>query len=71
VSQHALSINGKRRDITTDDFLSIARSMNIKKADQILQQIGKQVNNWNKFADEAGVARKIRKEIADTLVHLK
>jgi serine/threonine-protein kinase HipA len=71
VSQHALSINGRRREITTDDFLSIARSMNIRKADQIVQQIGKQVNNWNKFADEAGVAKKIRKEIADTLIHLK
>ena len=32
VSQHTLSINGKRRDITKTDLLKLAKDNNIKKA---------------------------------------
>ena len=39
VSQHNLSINGKRKDITKEDLLIVAKSMNIKKANHIIQQI--------------------------------
>lgn len=31
VNQHALSINGKRKDITRPDLLTVAKKMNIKK----------------------------------------
>jgi serine/threonine-protein kinase HipA len=32
VSQHNLSINGKRRNFTKADLLAVAKSMNIKKS---------------------------------------
>jgi len=71
VSQHALSVNGKRKNITENDLLTVAQSMNIKKADQIIRQVNAQVLRWEKFADQTGVSKKIRKAVAATLVHLK
>jgi serine/threonine-protein kinase HipA len=55
VSQHNLSINGKRKDITKEDLIAIAKSMNIKKASSIIDQISKMVSNWYAFAEEAKV----------------
>lgn len=70
VSQHALSVNGKRKNITKDDLLVVAKSMNIKKAERIILQINDQVAQWEKFANMAGVSKKIKIAIAETLIHL-
>jgi serine/threonine-protein kinase HipA len=43
VSQHNLSINGKRKDITLNDLLAVAKAMNIKKATVIVNQISETV----------------------------
>lgn len=69
VSQHNLSINGKRKDITKDDLLSIAKSMNIKKAKSILQQISATVCNWYEYAEKANVAESYKERIGN--FHLK
>jgi serine/threonine-protein kinase HipA len=63
VSQHNLSINGKRKEITRDDLLIVAKSMNIKKAESIVQQINKTVKNWSNFAEEV----KVKKELIDRI----
>jgi serine/threonine-protein kinase HipA len=55
VSQHALSINGKRKDFTLDDFFVVAKSMNIKKGKTIIDEVRLSVANWEHFANEAGV----------------
>jgi len=70
VSQHALSINGKRTGITRNDLLVLAESVNIKKADQIIQQINSVVNRWTEYADSANVRPMLRDAIATTLIHL-
>ena len=70
VSQHALSINGKRTGITRNDLLVLAESVNIKKADQIIQQINSVVNHWTEYADSANVRPMLRDAIATTLIHL-
>ena len=64
VSQHNLSINGKRKDITKDDVLLVAKSMNIKKANQIIQQINEAVGNWTTFAAEANVKNEFIEQIS-------
>jgi len=69
VSQHALSINGKRSDITKEDLLVIGRSIKHKKAEDTIEEINKTVKKWKSFADEAEVSPKLRDEIASTLVH--
>ncbi len=71
VTQHALSINGKRKDITKADLLVIGESIRCKKASEIVDEINGTVNQWKKFADEAKVKPTLRDEIAKTLLNLK
>lgn len=66
VSQHALSVNGKRNNILKDDLLAVASSMNIKKAGQIITRIGEVVKNWYRYAEETKVAGKLRDAIGNT-----
>lgn len=63
VSQHNLSINGKRKNITRDDLLTVAKSMNIKKANAIIEQITESVKKWNYFAEQAKVEPKLKEKI--------
>lgn len=70
VSQHALSVNGKRNNISKDDLLIVAKNMNIKKAGAILNQINSTVKSWKDFATETKVNPKLRDAIGETLVLL-
>lgn len=66
VSQHNLSINGKRKGITKEDLIAIAKTMNIKKANSIIDQISKTVKNWYAFAEEAKVDTKFKESIGNS-----
>jgi serine/threonine-protein kinase HipA len=70
VSQQSLSVNGKRQNINRDDLLSIAKQMNIKKADIIICQINGVVNNWSLYAEETKVNAELRDAITKTLINL-
>ena len=70
VSQHVLSINGKRKNQVKEDFLSIAKSMNIKKAKSIIQEIFEVVCNWKFYADQVEVDPKKRKAIAGNFIRI-
>jgi serine/threonine-protein kinase HipA len=70
VSQHALSINGKRKDITRKDLLAVASQMNIKKASTIISQISDIINNWEAYANAVKVHTKLKAAIARTLLPL-
>ena len=70
VSQHALSINGKRKEITKADLLVIGESIRCKKASEIVDEINDTVNQWKKFADDVSVRTTLRDEIAKTLLNL-
>ena len=67
VSQHALSINGKRSGITKQDLLIVGESIQCKKAAAIIDQIEAVVMNWKKYANEIGVPVKLRDEIYKTI----
>lgn len=68
VSQHALSMNGKRNNISKEDLLAVAKNMNIKKAPAILNQISSTVKSWKDFATETKVKPKLRDAIGETLL---
>jgi serine/threonine-protein kinase HipA len=70
VSQHALSINGKRTNITKDDLLLIGKSIKHKKAAETIEEISTTVSQWKTFADEVQVIPKLRDEISNTLIKL-
>jgi serine/threonine-protein kinase HipA len=70
VKQHALSINGKRKDISKDDLLAVAKSMNIKKPQSIIAEIGGKIAAWNYYAEKTGVNSKLRDTIKNEIVIL-
>ena len=71
VSQHSLSIHGKRKDITKADLLVIGDSIRLKKASEIIDEINETVNRWKQYADEVQVAPILRDEIGRTLLNLR
>ena len=68
VSQHALSINGKRNAITKEDLVAVAKLMNIKKAKEIIQQTSEVIKNWTSFAEETKIEAKLKEAIKTTLI---
>lgn len=68
VSQHNLSVNGKRNNITKDDLLVLGKAMNIKKADSIISHINQTVGQWNVFAEQVAVEKQLRDAIGQTLI---
>lgn len=70
VSQHALSINGKRHSHTSEDLLTVAKSMNIKRAKSIIEEIYTTVQNWSHYADQVLVNPEKRDAIAKTHIQL-
>ena len=70
VSQHALSINGKRKNQTREDLLTIATSMNIKKASRIIDEINLVLDQWKEYANMVKVDSEKRDLIASTHIRL-
>jgi serine/threonine-protein kinase HipA len=68
VSQQALSINGKRKNIAKADLLAVGESIRCKKAAEIVDEIKNTVHQWKDFADEVNVKGSLRDEIANTLL---
>jgi serine/threonine-protein kinase HipA len=68
VSQHALSINNKRKNITRQDLLLVGEAIHCKKAASIITEISKAVNQWKKHAKEVGVNPKLIRAIDDTIL---
>ena len=68
VSQHALSINNKRKNITKNDLLEVARQMNVKKAENIIIQIAGIIDKWNDYADKVKLDLQLKEAIAKTLI---
>ena len=67
-SNHQMSINNKSDEITRDDLLSVARNVNIKHADQIIDQVIESVSHWPDLAKENGIPDDIAKAINSALL---
>ena len=70
VSQHCLSVNGKRNSIERSDLLELARKMNIKGAKDLIEEVDQSVGRWKEFADEQSVDPALREAIARTFVRM-
>jgi serine/threonine-protein kinase HipA len=68
VSEQALSINGKRSNISKEDIVTIAKSMNIKKGTEIIQRTSEIIKKWADFAEETKVEPKLKEAIKSTLI---
>lgn len=70
VSQHCLSINGKRKDFVLDDFLEIAKQNSIRNPQGIIQEVQEIVSNWMDYAGKYKVNSTLAEAIAATFVKL-
>lgn len=70
VSKHALSLNGKREGITREDFMVIAKSINIKKPNLIIDEINSVVRDWGIYSAKAGVSKELTRNIGATLINI-
>ena len=68
VSRHALSINGKREHFSIDDFMTVARLINCRKPDTIINEVRDAVSHWADFAAVAGVSDELRRMIAEGIM---
>jgi serine/threonine-protein kinase HipA len=68
VSQHALSINGKRKDITKEDLLAIGKLIRNKKSREIIEEIDHTISNWKEFANAVNVSPHLTDAISRTLI---
>jgi serine/threonine-protein kinase HipA len=66
LARHQMSVNGKRENITRDDFLMVGKQMNIKKAREIIERVKSVAENWVGYAKQAGIPENQAKEIAST-----
>lgn len=67
VSQHAMSVNGKRKGITKSDLLAVGKSISCKHVADIVDDIEATVMNWPTFANEIGVSEKLSTAIYSTI----
>lgn len=70
VSQHALSINGKRSEINRNDLLVVAKNMSIKKPQHLIEQIVSTVAQWETYAASVAVNKDLKSAIKKTLLLL-
>lgn len=63
VSQQTLSINGKRKNISKADMLTIAKDNSIKKGEAIIEEINTVIKSWEKFASQANVRKDLQEKI--------
>lgn len=70
VSQHCLSVNGKRKNIEKADLQEVARKMNIKSANEIIDQIDQVISRWKDYANDQKVDPELRDAIQVTFVRM-
>jgi serine/threonine-protein kinase HipA len=70
-SVHQMTLNGKRDGFIMDDFKACARMASMKRgrAEIILQEVRKVIQQWPDYADEAKVFPEHRDRIQKTLRH--
>jgi serine/threonine-protein kinase HipA len=68
VSQHNLSINGKRKDFVLADFITIAEQNSIRNPKKILAECLEIVGNWKKYANQCNVETQLMEAIEQTLI---
>ena len=67
VSSQSLTVNGKRTNISKADLLAVAKTVNIKKAAAIMEEVKTAVGNWANYAAQTKVDERLREGIGREL----
>ena len=68
VSQHNLSVNGKRANIDKSDFLALAKQNSIRNPELVISEVQLSVNNWLDYASQYHVDDNLALAIDKTLI---
>jgi len=68
VSRQSLTVNGKREGITRNDFMEVARQMNIKKANEAIDQVQAALHKWPGYAATCQVPADLQQAIEKTFL---
>ena len=60
---HQMTINGKKENIELNDILTLAKNVNIKKPQQIIDECREAILKWDEFAEKALIPSAQQKEI--------
>ena len=66
-SKHQMSINNKWDNITRDDLTTVARNMNIKHSNEIIEEVIHAVSLWRNFAQQLDIPESTITQIENTL----
>ena len=66
MKQHQMMINGKRENINRKDLLKVAKEMNIKKPNNLIDEIVNSIKKWKKFATKLDMPKTQIDAIAKT-----
>lgn len=66
-SKHQMSINNKWDDITREDLVTVAQNMNIKRHNEIIEQVTDAVSHWRKLATEYEILEDTIRQIEQSL----
>jgi len=69
MSQHNLSINGKRKSFERKDLITIAEQNSIRNPEKIVDQALGLVKNWNQYAEMYQVDPVLAQQIASELIN--
>ncbi|MEK6155329.1 type II toxin-antitoxin system HipA family toxin [Flavobacteriaceae bacterium 3-367] len=66
-NKHQMSVNGKRENIDKKDLLKIAQDIDIKKPNEIIDQVKEAVSQWAVYAKYSGLEKERIKKIEQNL----
>lgn len=69
-TSRALSINGKRTEITTKDLLTLAELFSIKNPKGIIEDVQQLIPRWVEMANELEIPTRIKERIHNDLIKL-
>lgn len=66
--QHQMSMNGKRDGFIREDFYQCGGNMSLRNREvvKIMEEVSSGINDWSRFAEEAGLDEKTTEAIAGT-----
>jgi serine/threonine-protein kinase HipA len=62
--QHQMSVNGKRDHFKLSDLLTVAESISLSKAKELIQEVITAVENWPEYAQKANIKEDVLLQIA-------
>lgn len=70
LKSHQMTINGKKENIELHDVLTLAKNVNVKKPQLIIEECREAIEKWDNFAEKALISKEQKIEINSLFNHL-